>query len=50
MVGSMAAMASADGSKNAQLVFIPPDLLQRQSLRAAQGLEQICIALDKVPH
>lgn len=36
--------------KNAQLVFIPPDLLQRQSLRAAQGLEQICIALDKVPH
>ena len=43
-------MASADGSKNAQLVFIPPDLLQRQSLRAAQGLEQICIALDKVPH
>lgn len=33
--------------KNGHLFFIPPDLLQRQSLRAAQGINQLCQALGK---
>jgi iron complex transport system substrate-binding protein len=33
--------------KNGHLFFIPPDLLQRQSLRAAQGISQLCAALEK---
>ncbi|HMW47377.1 MAG TPA: cobalamin-binding protein [Cellvibrionaceae bacterium] len=33
--------------KNGHLFFIPPDLLQRQSLRAADGLQQLCTAIDK---
>lgn len=32
--------------KKNHLFFIPPDLLQRQSLRAAEGLSQVCAALD----
>lgn len=31
--------------KKGHLFFIPPDLLQRQSLRAAEGMRQICDAL-----
>lgn len=33
--------------KSGHLFFIPPDLLQRQSLRAAQGISQLCAALEK---
>ncbi len=33
--------------KNGHLFFIPPDLLQRQSLRAAEGMQQLCLAISK---
>jgi iron complex transport system substrate-binding protein len=33
--------------KKGNLFFIPPDLLQRQSLRAAEGMSQLCAAIDK---
>lgn len=36
--------------KNRHLFFIPPDLLQRQSLRAAEGLQQLCSAIEQVNH
>lgn len=36
--------------KNGHLFFIPPDLLQRQSLRAAEGIQQLCLAIEKVAH
>ncbi|HEY6528059.1 MAG TPA: cobalamin-binding protein [Cellvibrionaceae bacterium] len=33
--------------KKGNLFFIPPDLLQRQSLRAAEGMSQLCTAINK---
>lgn len=38
---------SIQAVQKGHLFFIPPDLLQRQSLRAAEGLSQVCAALAK---
>ncbi|HET7730289.1 MAG TPA: cobalamin-binding protein [Usitatibacter sp.] len=40
--------ATLGAVKEGRLVFVPPDLLQRPTMRLAEGVERLCAGLDRV--